>query len=212
MGFDMTDDDPFAQLAWLEPDRSPIGIRVLDWCPFSTSMISTTKDPAIAAKFTHLRTATLEKHKGKSPEDALTVRCDLRYPFGSKLKDGPLFVAEQMEDKWDIYLQDGHLYFTRSWTGDLVFRASIAFQDHESIVSEIEANRAKVANDPTLAVHMVDFLVKTHLCRSEAPHPFRPDLPDDKRSLALYSFSEYGRWAFYGSFEDTTKVRVPASR
>jgi hypothetical protein len=34
------------------------------------------------------------------------------------------------------------------------------------------------------------------------------DYPDDERAIALYSFSEYGRWAFFASFEDTTAVRV----
>jgi hypothetical protein len=109
----MADDDPFSQLNWLEPDQNPFGLRVLDCRPFSTSMISTTKDAAIAAKFTYLRTTTGEEHKGKSPDDALTVRCDLRYPLSSEPKDGPLFLAEQMEDKWDIYLHDGHLFFAR---------------------------------------------------------------------------------------------------
>ena len=34
------------------------------------------------------------------------------------------------------------------------------------------------------------------------------DFPQDNQSIALYSFSEYGRWAFYACFEDTTKVRI----
>jgi hypothetical protein len=63
-------------------------------------------------------------------------------------------------------------------------------------------------DDPALAVRMVDFLMKTHLYRKECSHPFPQGIPDDKKTLALYSFSEYGRWAFYGSFEDTTRVRV----
>jgi hypothetical protein len=208
----MTDDDPFSQLVWLEPDQNPFGLRVLDCHPFSTSMISTTKDPAIAARFSQLRTATGEVHRGRSPDDAIVIPCDLRYPFSDEPHDGPLFAAQQMEDKWDIYLHDGHLYFARSWTGDLVFRAAIAFKEGKAIVSRVEANQAKVMDDAALAVRSVDFLVKTHLFRIEAPHPFRPDLPDDKRSLALYSFSEYGRWAFYGSFEDTTKVPLSGER
>jgi hypothetical protein len=89
---------------------------------------------------------------------------------------------------------------------------AIAFNDAEAVVSEVEATRGKVMDVPTLAVRMVDFLVKTHLYRIEAPHPLPTSLPDDKQTLALYSFSEYGRWAFFGSFEDTTTVRVPAER
>jgi hypothetical protein len=55
---------------------------------------------------------------------------------------------------------------------------------------------------------MVDFLMKTHLYGKEAPHPLPQGPPEDKHTLAEYSFSEYGRWADCGSFEDTTRVRV----
>jgi hypothetical protein len=203
----MAHDDIFSQLAWLEADQSSFGLRVLDCRPFSTAMISTTRDPNIAARFNQLRGSTGEEHRGRHPEDALAVPCDLSYPFGGEGKDGPLFVARQMEDKWDIYLYDGHLYFARSWTGDLVFRAAVEFREREAVITEVEASRAKVMDQPALAVRMVDFLVKTHLYHKEAPHPFPQGYPEDIRHLALYSFSEYGRWAFYGSFEDTTQVR-----
>lgn len=204
----MSQDDIFSQLVWLEPDQNPFGLRVLDCRPFSTTMISTTKDPNIAARFTHLRTASGEEHQGRHPEDALSVRCELTYPFNGESRNGPLFVAQQMEDKWDIYLYDGHLYFARSWTGELALRATIEFKEKEAVITEIETSRGKVIDDPALAVRMVDFLLKTHLFRKEAPHPFPQGIPEDKKTLALYFFSEYGRWAFYGSFEDTTEVKL----
>jgi hypothetical protein len=203
-------DDIFLQLAWLEPDQNPFGMRVLDCRPFSTTMISATKDPNIAARFSQLRRASGEEHRGRIPEDAVVARCNLSYLFNGEFRDGPLFVAQQMEDKWDIYLYDGHLYFARSWTGELVFRATIEFKETEAVITEVEASRSKIMDDPTLAVRMVDFLMKTHLYRKEAPHPLPQGFPEEKKTLALYSFSVYGRWAFYGSFEDTTKVRIEA--
>jgi hypothetical protein len=204
----VSQDDIFSQLVWLEPDQNPFGLRILDCRPFSTTMISTTKDPNIAARFTHLRSVRGEEHRGRHPEDALIVPCNLTYLFNGESRDSPLFVAQQMEDKWDIYQYDGYLYFARSWTSDLALRATIAFKEKEAVITEIEANRAKVLDDSALAVKMVDFLVKTHLYHQEAPHPFPQGIPEEKKTLALYSFSEYGRWAFYGSFEDTTTVRV----
>ncbi len=204
----MSPDDTFSQLAWLEADQNPFHLRVLDIRPFSTTMISTTSDPAIAARFNQLRGATGEEHRGHSPEDALVAPCHLTYPFNGESRDGPLFVARQMEDKWDISLYDGHLYFARSWTGELVLRAAIDFKEKEAVITEVEASRKNVTGDPAVAVRVVDFLMKTHLYRKEAPHPLPPGLPEDKKTLALYSFSQFGRWAFYGSFEDTTQVRV----
>src|SRR5437667_10541486 len=109
-------DDSFSQLAWLGPEQNPFGLRVLDLRPFSTTMISATADPSIATRFGQLRTASGEEHRGRHPEDAVVTPCNLTYPFNGESRDGPLFKAQQMEDKWDIYLHDGHLYFARSWT------------------------------------------------------------------------------------------------
>ena len=73
--------------------------------------------------------------------DALkSGKCTAQKPGQSR--DGPLFVARQMEDKWDIYLYDGHLYFARSWTGELVFRAVIEFAAPQAVLTTVEANRA----------------------------------------------------------------------
>jgi hypothetical protein len=204
----MAPDDSFSALAWLEPEQNPFGLRVLDCRPFSTTMMSVTSDPNIAARFGQLRKASGEEHRGQHPEDTVIAPCDLTYPFNGESRDGPLFAARQMEDKWDIYLYDRHLYFARSWTGELVFRATIAFREKGAVITEVEANRAKIMDDPGLAVRIVDFLMKSHLYRKEVPHPLPQGFPESKKTLTLYSFSEYGRWAFYGSFEDTTQVRV----
>src|ERR1700682_3897273 len=110
----MADDSTFTTLTWLGPDENPFHLRVLDCRPFSTTMISATKDAAIAARFSQLRSASGEEHRGRHPEDAVVARCELSYPCNGESRDGPLFVAQQMEDKWDIYLYDGHLYFARS--------------------------------------------------------------------------------------------------
>ncbi len=204
----MVHDDDFTQLAWLEPEQNPFGIRVLDCRPFSTAMIAVTSDPNIAVRFNQLRGARGEEHRGKSPDDSRMVRCALSYPLNGQSRDGPLFLAQQMEDKWDIYLYDGYLYFARSWTGELIFRAAICFKKSEAVLTEVAARQNKVGDDPDLAVRMVDFLMKSHLYGKEVPHPLPRGLPEDKKTLATYSFSQYGRWASFGSFEDTTKVRV----
>ena len=55
--------DIFTQLPWLAPGENPFGLRVLDFRPFSTTMISVTKDPHIAVRFTKLRGAGGEEHR-----------------------------------------------------------------------------------------------------------------------------------------------------
>src|SRR5262249_29722984 len=158
-----------------------------DCRPFSTTMISTTSDPAVADSFGRLRGDSGEGHRGRHPADTVTVPCGLSYPSPGGSRDGPLFVARQMEDKWDVYLYDGHLYFARSWTGDLVYRAAVEFRGDEAVVTAVEVGRARAGDDPGLAVRAVDFLLKSHVHGREAPHPLPRGLPEDTRTLAVYS-------------------------
>jgi len=80
----VSQNDLFSQLRWLEPDQNPFGLRVLDCRPFSTTMISSTKDQNIAARFMQLRRASGEEHRGRLPEDAVIARCELIYPFNTR--------------------------------------------------------------------------------------------------------------------------------
>jgi len=44
--------------------------------------------------------------------------------------------------------------------------------------------------------------------RWPGPHPLPQALPEDKKILAMYSFSEYGQWAAYASYQETTAARA----
>jgi hypothetical protein len=171
-------------------------------------MVSTTEDPNVATRFVELRKSTGKQYIGKLPPNAVTVQCELAYPHTGQCKDGPLFVAEVMEDKWDIYLYDGYVYFTRSWTGDLVFRAKISFTASQATITSIDANVQVASQSPTFIVRQVDFLVKSHLYKRQVPHPLPADLPNEIQSIALYSFSQYGRWASFATYEDTSQICI----
>lgn len=202
--------DEFPLVAWLPADQNPFGVRVLDVRPFTGSVLATTEDAAVAAKFNALRHATGSEHRGRPPADALAADCDLRYPLeGDAPPDGPLFVAEQMEDKWDVSYHDGYLYFARSWTGELIFRAAADFLDGEAVISRVEGSAARSYGEPGFAVQIVDFLMKSHVLGREVPHPLPASFPEDVRALALYSFGEYGRRARFGTRADTTTIRLP---
>jgi hypothetical protein len=199
----MSQTSPFENIRWLEPHESPFGFRVLDCRPFTSTMISSTKDPAIAARFSSLRRSNGAQHRTAHVADSVRIPCSLNYPASGGSQDGRLFLAERMEDKWDIFLYDGRLLFSRSWTGDLAYAATVDFGDARAVVTEIETSRPQ-AEDPNRPARVVDFLVKTHLHRVAAPHPLMPIPESETTGLVLGSFSEFGRWAQFGSFDDTT--------
>ena len=197
----------FEKLTWLDEESNPFGVRCLDCRIFSRSMVATTQDPTVATRFSELRKSMGEQHVGKLPSNPYTVQCRLTYPHNGQSKDGPLFIAENMEDKWDIYLYNGYLYFARSWTGDLVFRAKINFNESQAVITTIDSNAQVTSQNPLHIAQQVDFLVKSHLYKQEVPHPLPADLPNEIQAIALYSFSQYGRWASFATYADTSQIR-----
>jgi len=202
--------DPLAGVRWISAGENPFGVEVLDCRSFSESVVAMTGDKKVAETYALLRSSSGEQHRGRAPEDSKPCDCDLRYPHRGATRDGPLFKSDVMEDKWDIYLYDGHLYFARSWTDDLVYRADIAFGDDDATVNAVEARRELVEGDPAYAIAVVDYLIRSHLYGDLALHPLPKTLADDQRQLAIFSFSQYGRRGVFGTFADSTRVRLPA--
>ena len=197
-----------APLGWIEATKNPFGIRLLDIRSLTFTLTSTTADMQIAMRFDALRSSDGQEHRGSTPSGFVETDCNLTYPTLGTPHDGPLFKARAMEDKWDIYLYDGYLYFARSWTGDLQFRAKIDSVAQGSRISRIESRER---NKP-LSVQQVDFLVKSHLLKQQVPSPLPPELPDDPQRIAIYSFSLFGRWASYATYSDTTHLTVPSGQ
>lgn len=189
---------------WLAPQENPFGIDILDCRVYATTTLSATNSPEIAARYCKLRDSTGEELRGKRPERARSLTCSLTYPMRNKPTEGPLFKAEQMEDKWDIYFYDGHLYFRRSWTGDLVFRAHIEFEEHKATVTTVDASSV---DDDALALAQVDFLIKSHLLGLEVPHPLPKNLGKNPYTLAIYSLALFGRRGFYGTMTNTLELK-----
>jgi hypothetical protein len=59
-----------------------------------------------------------------------------------KLKNG--FAASDMDQKWNIYFDDGKLYLHRSWTGSCIYIADVFEQkDGSGLITTVTVNRNK---------------------------------------------------------------------
>jgi hypothetical protein len=195
---------PGQQVAWIDAEQSPYKVRVLDCRSVCGRMLSSTKDPAIVARFVQLRASRGEEYRGQVPTNCLHAPCDLRYRSEGKILDGPFFKAKTMEDKWDIYVYDGSVYFVRSWRGELSFRAKWETLPGEVVISSIDADSVPINADMALAIRQVDFLVKSHILRREVPHPLPADFTQDLQAIVIYSFANFGRSASFATYADTT--------
>jgi hypothetical protein len=192
-------DETFERLVWLDAGDSPFNVRVLDCRPVAETFISATENSRAIAFFLSPVSRNGEQFRGQHPENAIRVLCRLAYPNAAELQDGPVFLAEVMEDKWNIYHFDGTLYFVRSWTGQLHYVARLESTVPELRVREIEAWPGNVVGEDTMATRQVDFLLRNHLYGQPAPHPVPPLAT--KKGIALWSFTQYGRRSLFAAPE-----------
>ena len=202
---------PGTNSMWIPAAENEFGIDILDCSAFCQSMISSSDDLRIAATFAQLRSSLGEKYRDKTPANAKSADCDLTYPYDGQHSNGALFKAQEMEDKWDIYHYDSKIYFARSWTGDLIFVADVVFTPDCVRLISVTADAVR-AVDSAYAIASVDYLMKSHIYRRLIPHPLPQDHTNDPYQIACFSFGQYGRFAGFASFEDTTQIKIPVRR
>jgi hypothetical protein len=205
--------------AWIEPVGNPFQMRVLNceaFCRDSPMFALGEGADAINARCRQARDDPGGWRPPAAVPDAVTIPCLLSYPVnGERNPDGAQFLAEGMGDLWDIRQFDDHMYFSRSWTGQLLYRAKLLYRPGALFITEVQASRTRpkdvyrIAQDEELSVRQVDFLIKALLYRMEAPAPLPRGLSEERPgSLALFSLTEYGRWGWFPTFEDTTEYRI----
>ncbi len=204
-----TREEAVSKLRWIEADESSYGLRMLDCRPFTQGLMSVTASDEEVERFKKLCQSDGSEYSGVIPANAGHIDCRLVYPYGREESpaDGPVFVAKAMEDKWNVYLFEQHLYFVRSLDGRLVFRAKGEFSESEVVVSGIEVDGAD-GSDADLVIAQVDYLIKSYIYNCGVPHPLPRDLPGDEEGIALYSFQMYGRRAVFATFEDPTVIDI----
>jgi len=183
---------------------NPCGVELWDISLLTQGMISTTADPAIAESFLDRRSDRGELTGAQPIADSREIPGNLAYQWPGEPADGPLFRAEVMEEKWDIYLYRPHLTFARSWTGELDLRATVALSGGTLSVSRIEFNNMP---DDEYARRVVDYLIRSHLLGERLPHPLPEALVADPTAIPAYSFSMFGRLCHYGTYADTIGLK-----
>src|SRR5262245_24490526 len=182
------------------PDN-PFGLRVLDCRPLSWSMVSTTADLKVAESFDRLRGSDGRDLIERAIPKPVRVPTSLRFPHNGEPLDGIVFKAREMEDMWDIYIYDSVFLFARSWTGDLVYRARATVGSKEIDITEIECS----AEQQGLAAADVFFLLASHAMGRVLPHRVPCEPTESPFTIALLSFSLFGRYGCYAAFDDITK-------
>jgi hypothetical protein len=196
-------DDWEQKLVWLPAGhpQNAFATEVLDCRSVALNFTSTTSDKSIAESFNRLRASNGRELIGRGPEDAIHVECTLSFPYSGERNDGPIFIAQEMEDKWDLLAYGNSLYVRRSWTGLLAYVARLEYSSNAVVVNQIDCDRNTAFNDPDLAVDQLHFIISTHLGRAIQPFPIPLDFPrTGAKAIALMGFGSYGRRAQFGAY------------
>ena len=198
------------QIRWLEPNENPFGVRMLDCRSYALGRVSTTGSPQVAMTYGKLRGSFGEEYRGKLPNEPRSVVCSFNVPLDRPAEHGPLFKSREMEEKWDIYFYDGYLYFTRSWTGELIHRAAAQAHERNVQVTCIESHLNEETDE--YIAQEVDFLIKSHVVGFASVHPLPPSRSAaSPEELAAFSYAKYGRRGLYGTFANTLTVKMSPS-
>jgi hypothetical protein len=196
-------DDWEAQLVWLSvgDPANPFQQEVLDCRAVALSFLSTTSDKSVAESFNRLRASDGSDARGTLPEQAIAAECELRFPYNGQHNDGPVFVAREMEDKWDFYAYESRLYVRRSWTGHLTHVAEVEYCPDAVIIRRVHCEPNTIYGDRAFGVAQVHFLITTHMGGTLIPFPIPPDFPRTAaKSIALTGFTTYGRRSQFASY------------
>jgi hypothetical protein len=197
-------------LAWLAPGdpQNPFEVAVVDCRSIAHNMASYTDDPQIIANFFGLRRSKASDLAGKEPAEPMVVPCKFSIACGAltegALLDGPLFLAPEMEHKWDFFALGGKVYTRRSWTGQVVHVADAEPLNNGRLAfGKVACAANSVFDDANFAVAQLHFLLSTYLERRLRPFPIPPvQAQDDPETIGLGGWSFYGRVAQFGCLHD----------
>lgn len=188
-------------------EDNPFNKRVLDIRSLTQSMLSFTKDKAVAELFNKQRHSIGKELIDTKLEGSKTIDTHLEYPHNGSKMEGAGYKAKCMEDKWDIYFWNGIMYLTRSWTGEVIYKAHTTVSDTNFRITKIEYSENEYTHaDPSLAIDNVHFIVMSHAFGRPFPHKVPKTLIVEK-DIALYSFNQFGHNCWYATYDtilDTT--------
>jgi hypothetical protein len=203
--------NPMYDFKWYEiGEGNPFNKRVLDVRAFTQQMTSATKDPLIATQFVTSRASMGEEYNGFEITNCISVDTELVYPHDGRKIEGVGYKGKEMEDKWDIYAWDNIIYFVRSWSAVVRYKAFITYNDDSFTVSKIQF--VSPDDESSIAINNVHFLISTLLFNKILPHKL-PQRLSRNEDIAQYSFSAFGRNCWYATYDDIidTEVKLQGS-
>ena len=190
---------------WIEAENNPWGVRVLDVRPVVQTITAWSEREECAVNATSFNGDDGTTFIGVEPVVPRTIPTNLRYPVDELLADGVLFVPEDMDEKWAIFVHDSKIIFVRSWQRQVVAIASI--QMNQGFIEITDINGLLTSDEsetPEFTIRMLDALIRIHGLGMKYPLPLPPGMEHDIDAAAHWCFSRCGRWSVVATTETLT--------
>ncbi len=193
-------------------EGNPYNKRILDIRNLTQTMLSFTSDKEVAVLFNKQRHSIGEELINVKLEGSKTIPTNLEYPHNGSKMEGAGYKAKCMEDKWDIYFWNGIMYLTRSWTGEVIYKAHTTVSSTNFTITKIEYTENEYTQaDPSLVIDNVHFIVQSHAFGRPYPHRVPKTLIEEKE-IALYSFNQFGHNCWYATYDNIVDTIVIPKR
>ena len=190
------------ELPWIRYDQNPYGVPLLDLRPITYQLGSDIEESALK----NLDSFSMEdgvSFSGLSPAIERKIKTDLCYRIDGKIYPGSLFVPKTPDDRWAIFFDGKALYFVRSWSRELVAKATVHLEEDQLIVDTIEGQITDSEFETeNQTISLLNFLMLSHVLEESAPVPLLNELESDPNSAAIWAFSLFGHRAKVGIFAE----------
>jgi hypothetical protein len=181
---------------------NPFNKRILDIRSLTQTMLSFTSDKSVAELFNKQRHSIGKELIDIKLPGSKTIETNLEYPHNGSKMEGAGYKAKCMEDKWDIYFWNEIMYLTRSWTGEVIYKAHTTVSATNFTIRKIEYSQNEYTQvDPTLVIDNVHFIILSHAFGRPFPHRIPKTLTSEK-DIALYSFNQFGHNCWYATYDN----------
>jgi hypothetical protein len=187
-------------------EGNPFNKRILDCRDFTQTNLATSTDRGIAEKYNRLRQSNGKEYVLTNFQNKVSLDVQLSYPPTGAQLTNLVFKSGSFDEKWDIYIYDDCLYFVKSWTGELVYKAFARANKDNVIIYKIEFEETDLA-DKSFAASNVHFLVTTQILKGVLPHRVPTNLKTDME-IAIYSFHIFGNKCWYATYDDILDTMI----
>jgi hypothetical protein len=186
---------------------------VLSTLGFTLNMVATNDNQSVVDCFNESRSNDGMEYETAFIKNAQDYKANIVYPHKGLNLYGAVFKADSMEVKWDIYAYHSWLYFVKSWTSELVYKAHF-FKKIDTLVIDkiVTGSIEKMATTPeekeTFAAQNIHSILQTHLMEGVWPYK----IPEMMRGIpeehiASHMFAQFGSKATIVTYDNVLDIK-----